>query len=74
MAVTGDESPGLANSAEKSVGCGEEGELAIPTSNCEFRSSCSDVARAIRDALAAIDAGRVEVARERLEALLRRVR
>jgi hypothetical protein len=64
----------VTSSAEKSVGCGEEGELAIPARNCEWPGSCSDVARAIRDALAAIDAGRLEIARGRLEALLRMVR
>ena len=72
--MTGGEWLGLADSAEKSVGCGEEGELAIPARNCEWPGSCSDVARAIRDALAAIDAGRVEVARERMEGLLRAMR
>ncbi len=32
--------------------------------------SCSNVASAIRDALAAIDAGRVDIARQRLAELL----
>jgi hypothetical protein len=74
MAVTGGESLGPANSAGKPVGCGEEREMSTPASNCEWGGSRSNVARALRDALAAIDAGKVQVAREGLEALLRLVR
>ena len=69
--TSGGESLGLANSVEKSVGYAEGGNSSIPATICERRRWCSEVAEPIADALEKIDAGKVDVARERLEALLR---
>jgi hypothetical protein len=66
--------PRAADPEQKSPGYAEGGNSSIPVSICEWRGWCNEVAEPIVDALSAIDAGRVEIARERLEALLRMMR
>lgn len=60
----------IVGSGEDSGTWGEPSETATSVENARSRISCSDVANAIRDALDAIKAGRVDIARERLADLV----
>jgi hypothetical protein len=60
----------IVGSGEDSGACGERSEPATSVEIGRSRISCSNVANAVEEALAAIDAGRVDIARERLGALL----
>jgi hypothetical protein len=64
----------IGGSGQESETCGEASESATSVESGRSRISCSNVANAIAEALAAIKAGRVDIAREGLEALLERVR
>jgi hypothetical protein len=59
-----------ADSGEESPGCDEEGGPGTSVENDRPRRWCSNVARGIAEALAAIEAGRVDFARERMATLL----
>jgi hypothetical protein len=56
-------------SAEK-AGAWEEGDRSISVERRRVTLSCSNVARFATEALAALDAGRIDLARERMAALV----
>jgi len=59
-----------ADSREVSGACGDDGGLAISVESDRMPLSCSNVAKLATEALAALDAGQIDLARERLAALV----
>jgi hypothetical protein len=57
-------------SSEESGAYAAEGGESMSIESGRMPSSCSNVARRVREALAALDAGRVDIAKQRLAELL----
>jgi hypothetical protein len=71
LSVESDRSLSIAGSSDESPSCVQQGEQSIAVGIDRSLRSCSEVARTIAEALAAIEAGRVDLAIDRLASLLR---
>jgi hypothetical protein len=71
MSIESDRTGLREDSGEQSGGCTEDRASVMSVESDRVPLSCSNVAKRIRQALTALDAERLDLARERLVAMLR---